>query len=54
VIIDATVEWRFAGERTWRDVDNVELAKNFTLYPMQNSELSYMIQLNGISYYRLQ
>jgi hypothetical protein len=48
VIIDTTVEWRFAGDRTWRDVDTMDIAKNFTLYPMQNSELSYLVTINGM------
>jgi hypothetical protein len=47
VITDVICEWRFAGEKEWKDVDSIEVERNFSLHPMMNTELSYYIILNG-------
>jgi len=49
VITDVTCEWRFAGEKEWKPVNTFEMEKNFSLFPMRTSEISYYVTIEDKS-----
>jgi len=46
IIVDAKCEWRFVGNHDWKPVDYFEMEKQFTCFPMENTDVGFIFRIN--------
>jgi len=53
IIVSAKCEWRMVGSHDWKEVDYFEMEKSFTCFPMQNTDVPFIIRIKDEAKYVL-